>query len=42
MPCIVCIANLEDGEIDMDEDFESGDDAPPAHPNCMCSLMVHA
>ena len=42
MPCIVCIANLEDGEIDMDEDFESGDDAPPAHPNCLCSLMVHA
>ena len=42
MPCIICIANLEDGEIGMDEDFESGDDAPPAHPNCMCSLMVHA
>ncbi len=41
-PCIVCIENAADGSIDFDEDFASGDDAPPAHPNCLCSLMVHA
>jgi broad specificity phosphatase PhoE len=41
-PCIVCIENALAGEIDFDEDFDSGDDAPPAHPNCQCSLMVHA
>jgi broad specificity phosphatase PhoE len=39
-PCVVCIANALQGSIDLDEDFESGDDAPPAHPNCMCSLIV--
>lgn len=41
-PCPVCVENALDGEIDMDEDFSSGDDAPPSHPNCMCSLLVHA
>ena len=39
-PCVVCIANALQGSIDLDEDFESGDDAPPAHPSCMCSLIV--
>lgn len=41
-PCIVCIENAADGEIGLDEEFASGDDAPPAHVNCMCSIMVHA
>jgi broad specificity phosphatase PhoE len=41
-PCLICIANEAQGVIDIDEDFESGDDAPPAHPQCMCSLLVHA
>lgn len=41
-PCPTCIDNALQGEIDFDEDFDSGDDAPPAHPNCMCSLLVHA
>lgn len=41
-PCIICIENELAGLIDIDEDFPSGDDAPPGHPNCMCSLMVHA
>ncbi len=39
-PCVVCIANALQGSIDLDEDFESGDDAPPSHPNCMCSMIV--
>jgi len=41
-PCIICIANALDGSIDMSENFASGDDAPPSHPNCLCSLMVSA
>lgn len=41
-PCPICIENALDGEIDFADDFGSGDDAPPAHPNCSCSLMVHA
>jgi len=41
-PCLICIANSLQGEIAFDEDFESGDEAPPSHPNCMCSLMLHA
>jgi phosphohistidine phosphatase len=36
----ICVPNVLDGWIDMDEDFDSGDDAPPAHPNCDCSLNV--
>ncbi len=36
----ICIPNVMDGWIGMDEDFESGDDSPPGHPNCDCSLDV--
>lgn len=38
-PCEVCQENAEAGPIDLDDDFPSGDDAPPAHPNCECALM---
>ena len=31
-----CSDNAEEGEIPFDEDWSSGDDWPPAHPNCMC------
>lgn len=41
-PCDICLANAAQGQIPIDEDFQSGDDAPTAHPNCQCSLMVHA
>ena len=41
-PCAVCVLNALEGPIDLDSDFSSGDDAPPGHPNCMCSLLVHA
>jgi len=35
--CPECQANADQGWIDIDEDFESGDDAPTAHPGCDCS-----
>jgi hypothetical protein len=37
-PCEICEANADDGPIDVDDDFSSGDDAPPAHPNCECAV----
>lgn len=37
-PCDVCQDNEGDGAIDLDDDFSSGDDAPPAHPNCYCTI----
>jgi hypothetical protein len=41
-PCVICIGNTLDGAVLLTEDFPSGDDAPPAHPNCFCSVMVSA
>lgn len=38
-PCPVCVGNSEQGAILIDEDFESGDNAPPAHPNCVCDIV---
>ncbi len=40
--CEICMGNVEDGIIPLDEDFSSGDDAPTAHPGCDCSLEIHA
>lgn len=37
-PCVVCRANAAQGAIDLDLPFESGDTAPPAHPNCVCAV----
>ena len=34
--CPECQANADQGWIDIDDDFESGDDAPTAHPGCDC------
>lgn len=36
--CDECLDNMDDGPIDLDDTFSSGDDEPPAHPNCECSL----
>jgi len=36
-----CEINEEKGPIPLDEDFPSGDDAPPAHPNCRCTLVYY-
>ena len=38
--CPNCMGNVAEGWIGMDEPFATGDDAPPAHPNCDCSLDV--
>lgn len=37
-PCEDCQANSDQGEIPEDGTFDSGDDEPPAHPNCRCSV----
>jgi hypothetical protein len=37
-PCDICQANADQGPIDLDEPFQSGDDAPPGHPWCECAL----
>jgi hypothetical protein len=34
-----CDDNADQGVIGFDEDFQSGDDAPPYHPNCVCMLV---
>lgn len=34
-----CAFNADDGAIDIDKEFSSGDDRPPAHPNCVCTLI---
>jgi hypothetical protein len=33
-----CNSNAEQGWIGLDDDFDSGDSAPPFHPNCVCDL----
>jgi hypothetical protein len=38
-PCDECMANEEQGPIPIDEGFQSGDDAPAAHPRCECALL---
>jgi len=35
-----CDTNAEQGVIDIDEDFDSGDDAPPFHPHCFCTVVA--
>lgn len=37
-PCPICIANADQGPIPTMDNFDSGDDAPPAHPNCRCAV----
>lgn len=35
----VCDRNAEAGVIPLDQAFPSGDDGPPAHPNCKCVVV---
>jgi hypothetical protein len=35
-----CDGNVDDGVIDLDELFSSGDDSPPAHGNCQCDCVA--
>lgn len=37
-PCAECEENAAEGAIPVDDEFPSGDDAPPAHPNCICAV----
>ena len=37
--CEDCAANVADGVIGFEDTFSSGDDAPPAHPQCRCCLQ---
>lgn len=37
-PCEDCQANADMEAIDSEAPFDSGDDEPPAHPNCRCSI----
>ena len=34
-----CQENADAGELALEAEFPSGDDAPPAHPNCRCSIV---
>ena len=38
--CDICLDNADDGAIDVDDEFSSGDDCPAAHPNCECSIIA--
>jgi hypothetical protein len=37
--CPICLENADAGVIALDDEFPSGDDGPPAHPNCECSVL---
>ena len=42
--CDECSANEDLGPIDLDEDFDGGDepvDAPPMHPGCRCNVQAY-
>jgi len=39
--CDECQDNEDEGPIDIDDDFPSGDDAPIAHPLCRCSVVAY-
>lgn len=36
-----CGDNEDEGPIPIDDDFSSGDEADPAHPNCRCSIAPY-
>jgi SPP1 gp7 family putative phage head morphogenesis protein len=38
--CDDCTENADEGEIGLEDDFPSGDDSPPAHPNCRCAVVA--
>ena len=37
-PCPICQGNADEGVIGLNEQFASGEDGPPAHPNCECDV----
>lgn len=38
-PCELCQENADAGAIELEDEFPSGDDAPPGHPHCECTLI---
>jgi hypothetical protein len=36
----ICVPNEDQGPIPIDAWFDSGDEAPPGHPRCNCSLSI--
>jgi hypothetical protein len=36
--CDICQENADADPIEVDEDYPSGDDGPPFHPNCRCAV----
>jgi 2'-5' RNA ligase len=34
-----CDGNVDDGAVAINDTFSSGDDGPPAHPNCNCAMV---
>jgi hypothetical protein len=39
-PCEICQENNDAGPIGLDDEFPSGDDTVPAHPNCECAVVA--
>ena len=37
--CDLCAMNEAKGVLPLDDVFPSGDEAPPAHPNCVCDIL---
>lgn len=37
--CPICTDNADQGPVPITEGFTSGDDGPPAHPNCGCVII---
>lgn len=37
--CDDCDGNRDQGVVALNKKFQSGDDAPPAHPNCRCDVV---
>ena len=37
-PCELCLDNVDDGEIPIDQDFTNGDEP---HPNCLCGAPIY-
>lgn len=38
-PCPECQENADQGSIEVDEEFSSGDETAPAHPRCECVIL---
>lgn len=38
--CEICLENADADPLPIDEDYPSGDDRPPFHPNCRCAVVA--